>query len=135
MQDLFLGEILGAVILASNISHLNRIFEFKPLNILAEGDESKIGEIIIDEKQGKPVKILRSINEEAYYEHFAEVLGNEKQSAVSGSYSEPQRADTESQAGVLIVMREVSNLLPLELGLILFLLCSHMMVCIRTRQQ
>ncbi|KAI3407195.1 uncharacterized protein J3R85_021211, partial [Psidium guajava] len=98
-MDLFLGEILGAVILASNTSRLNRIFEFKPLDILAEGDESKIGEIIIDEKQGKPVKILRSINEEAYYKHFAEVLGNEKQSAVSGWYGEPQIADTESQAG------------------------------------
>ncbi|XP_030534956.2 uncharacterized protein LOC115744019 isoform X2 [Rhodamnia argentea] len=134
-MDLFLGETLGAVTLASNISHLNRTFEFKPLNILADGDESKIGEIIIDEKRGKPVKILRSIDEEAYYEHFAEVLGNERQSAVPGSYGEPQRADTESQAGVSTVMREVSNLLPLELGLILFSLCLHMMVCIRIRQQ
>ncbi|XP_030466976.1 nucleoside hydrolase 3-like isoform X1 [Syzygium oleosum] len=134
-MDLFLGEILGAVILASNISHLNRTFEFKPLKILADGDESKIGEIIIDEKQGIPVKILRSINEDAYYEHFAEVLGNERQSAVLGSYGELQRADTELQAGVTVAMREISNLLPLEFGLILFSLCLHMMVCIKTRQQ
>lgn len=135
MQDLFLGEILGAVTLASNISHLNRTFEFKPLKILADGDESKIGEIIIDEKQGIPVKILGSINEDAYYEHFAEVLGNERQSAVLGSYGELQRADTERQAGLTVVMREISNLLPLEFGLILFSLCLPMMVCIRTRQQ
>lgn len=134
MQDLFLGEILGAVILASNNSQLNKTYEFKPLKILADGDESNFGEIIIDEKRGKLVKILRSINEEAYYEHFAEVLGNERQSAVLGSYGELQRADTEFQAGVSIVMREISSLFRSEFRSILLLLCLCMMVCIGTRQ-
>lgn len=85
-----MGEILGAVILADN-PYLKQTFNLKPLKILAEGDISKIGQIVIDEEQGKAVKILENVNAEAYYAHFAEVLSDHRQSAVIGSFQEQKR--------------------------------------------
>lgn len=78
-QDTFLGEILGAVTLAGNgtQSQLNQTFKFMPLKVVAEGDESVIGQMLIDDqKQAKMVKILCSVNQNAYYEQFANVLGH-----------------------------------------------------------
>ncbi|KAA8545046.1 hypothetical protein F0562_019855 [Nyssa sinensis] len=71
----FLGETLGAVILSGNHIHLNQTFRFKQLKILATGDISRDGQIIIDRKRGKSVKILESLNPVVYYTHFANVLG------------------------------------------------------------
>lgn len=89
---MFLGEILGAVIFAAeNHPQLNQKFKFKSLKLLAEGDTSKLGQIIIDEHQGKKVKVLESINPEAYYDHFGNQLGDHRQSAVIGSYDEQKR--------------------------------------------
>ncbi|KAK0599253.1 hypothetical protein LWI29_003626 [Acer saccharum] len=87
--DIFLGEILGAVILGGH-SHLNLTYNFKPLKIVADGDISNVGQIIIDEEQGKLVKVMESVNVAAYYDHFAEVLRDQNQSAVIGSFQEQE---------------------------------------------
>ncbi|XP_017976295.1 PREDICTED: uncharacterized protein LOC18600329 isoform X1 [Theobroma cacao] len=89
-MDIFLGEILGAVVLAAN-PHLNQTFRLKPLKVLGDGDITKIGEIIIDKEQGKQVHVLENVNPQAYYDHFAMVLGDHRQSAVLGSFHEQER--------------------------------------------
>ncbi|TXG65680.1 hypothetical protein EZV62_006955 [Acer yangbiense] len=87
--DIFLGEILGAVILGGH-SHLNLTYNFNPLKIVANGDISNVGQIIIDEERGKPVKVMESVDVAAYYDHFAEVLRDQNQSAVIGSFQEQE---------------------------------------------
>ncbi|KAH7543154.1 hypothetical protein FEM48_Zijuj02G0153100 [Ziziphus jujuba var. spinosa] len=52
-MDTFLGEILGAVILAGTHPELNEEFNYKLLKVIAKGDISEIGQLIIDENQGK----------------------------------------------------------------------------------
>ncbi|XWS58257.1 hypothetical protein CRYUN_Cryun08bG0018400 [Craigia yunnanensis] len=89
-MDIFLGEILGAVILAGN-PRLNLTFTSKPLKVLADGDITMIGEMIIDEEQGKQVTVLENVNLETYYDHFTRVLGDHRQSAVVGSFHEQER--------------------------------------------
>lgn len=87
-MDTFLGEILGAIILAGGHPLLNQTFEFMPLKVVAEGDVSIIGQLLIDENQTKMVKILCGINPEAYYEQFANILGAKQLSAVIASFVE-----------------------------------------------
>ncbi|KAL4377025.1 hypothetical protein GQ457_02G035390 [Hibiscus cannabinus] len=89
-MDIFLGEILGAVILAGN-SHLNQTFMSKPLKVFADGDIKTVGEINVDEEEGKKVNVLENINPEAYYDHFTRVLGDHRQSAILGSFHEQER--------------------------------------------
>ncbi|KAA8548540.1 hypothetical protein F0562_000193 [Nyssa sinensis] len=90
-MDTFLGEILGAVILAGDNSILNSAFQVKPIKVFATGVESEDGQITIDKKQGKSVKVLENVNPVAYYDLFANQLGDEKQSAVLGSFYEQRR--------------------------------------------
>ncbi|XP_059648585.1 nucleoside hydrolase 3-like [Cornus florida] len=89
-MDTFLGEILGAVMLGGN-HHLNQTFQFKQLEVSATGDISRDGQIIIDGKQGKSVRILDSVDHEAYYAHFASVLGDKRNAAVIGSFDDQKR--------------------------------------------
>ncbi|KAJ9182000.1 hypothetical protein P3X46_006038 [Hevea brasiliensis] len=89
-MDTFLGEILGAVVLAGD-PLLNPILQIKPIKVLAEGVESKDGQIVVDEKQGKLVKILESVDPVVYYDVFAMQLGVKNQSAVVGSFEEQRR--------------------------------------------
>ncbi|XP_065863521.1 nucleoside hydrolase 3-like isoform X2 [Euphorbia lathyris] len=90
-MDTFLGEILGAVILGGDNSLLNTVLQMKPIKIVAGGIESKDGETVIDEKQGKLIKVLENVDSEAYYDVFAKQLGNKKQSAVIGSFDEQKK--------------------------------------------
>ncbi|CAL8991571.1 unnamed protein product [Prunus brigantina] len=83
----FLGEILGAVLIAGD-SHLNQTFQVKPIKVHAEGVESKDGQLLIDEKQGKLVRVLDSVNPKAYYDLFAERLSDSDQSAVLVNFEE-----------------------------------------------
>jgi len=91
MQDIFLGEILGAVFLAHTNSPLNATIQVKPIRVLAPGEEDIDGQIVIDEKQGRLVKILENIDDVACYHSFADRLGDQKQSAVVGSFSDQER--------------------------------------------
>ncbi|KAM4116217.1 hypothetical protein ACB094_02G033500 [Castanea mollissima] len=87
-MDIFSGEILGAVALAGD---LKPTVQVKPVKIFAEGVESKDGQTVIDKKYGKLVKILKNVDPTAYYDLFANRLGNMKQSAVIGSFDEQKR--------------------------------------------
>ncbi|KAK8555893.1 hypothetical protein V6N13_069971 [Hibiscus sabdariffa] len=84
----FLGEILGAVFMAENHHNLKPIMEETAIKVVAEGAESRDGRILIDKKQGKTVKILKNVDHMAYYDIFANRLGDQKQSAVLKSYDE-----------------------------------------------
>ncbi|XP_068341174.1 nucleoside hydrolase 3-like isoform X3 [Pyrus communis] len=90
-MDTFLGETLGAVILGSCHPQLNPTFKFMPLKVVAEGDVSVIAQLLVDEHQSKMVKILSSVNPEAYHEEFANILGEQKQSAVVASFVEENK--------------------------------------------
>lgn len=91
LQDTFLGEILGAVVLAGNFSKLDPAFRVKPIKVLAEGVESEDGRTVIDEKQGRLVKIMEKVDLGAYYDLFTEQLRSKEQSAVIGSFDEQRR--------------------------------------------
>lgn len=93
MQDTFLGEILGAVILGGDDSTMNSEFQVKPINVIASGVESEDGQMKIDEKNGRPTKILVNVDDMAYYDAFANQLGDEQQSAVVGSFEEQKNLE------------------------------------------
>ncbi|XP_009607062.1 nucleoside hydrolase 3-like isoform X1 [Nicotiana tomentosiformis] len=90
-MDTFLGEILGAVVLAGDYSVLKSTFAVKNIKVTAAGVESEDGQITIDEKQGKSVKVLQNLDHLDYYNIFANRLSDEKQSAVVGSFMEQSR--------------------------------------------
>lgn len=91
MQDMFLGEIIGAIFLADDNSWLNPTLQIRPVKVLATGIESEDGQLVIDEKQGKSVTILENVDVMAYYDLFTFRLCDEKQSAVVGSFAEQKR--------------------------------------------
>ncbi|KAG9135584.1 hypothetical protein Leryth_002317 [Lithospermum erythrorhizon] len=92
LQDIFLGEILGAITLA-NIDHpvLKPDFELKRVKVHADGDESQDGQVTRDEMQGRLIRVLEKLDIVSYYDIFAERLGDEKQSAVVGSFNAQKR--------------------------------------------
>ncbi|XP_057959765.1 nucleoside hydrolase 3 [Malania oleifera] len=97
-MDIFLGEILGAVILAGDHDRLNVTFHSRPIKITATGVESRDGQIFIDKKHGKLVKILERVDPSAYYDQFANRLGDKEQSAVLGSFDDQKRMWSTPQA-------------------------------------
>ncbi|XP_019462539.1 PREDICTED: uncharacterized protein LOC109361521 [Lupinus angustifolius] len=90
-MDTFLGEILGAVVMADSPSSLDPKFEVKSIKVIASGVESSDGEIVVDEKHGKLIRILSHIDAKAYYDLYANKLGDQKQSAKVGSFKEQKR--------------------------------------------
>ncbi|XP_022842479.1 uncharacterized protein LOC111366062 isoform X1 [Olea europaea var. sylvestris] len=90
-MDTFLGEILGAVILAGDRFTLKATFESKPIRVLATGIDSEDGQMIIDQNHGNSVKVLEEIVPFAFFDAFANQLGDEKQSAIVGSFEEQRR--------------------------------------------
>ncbi|MBA0710604.1 hypothetical protein Golax_009881 [Gossypium laxum] len=90
-MDIFFGEILGAILMAGDQRKLKPTMQEMPIKVIAEGIEAIDGQILIDEKHGKLVQILKNIDPMAYYDQFADRLGDEKQSAVLGSYDEQRK--------------------------------------------
>ncbi|KAH7842120.1 hypothetical protein Vadar_001712 [Vaccinium darrowii] len=90
-MDTFLGEILGAVILGGDQSTTNSAFQVKPIRVVATGVESEDGQMKIDERNGKSVKILEYVDHMACYDIFTNRLGNDQQCAVVGSFEEQRR--------------------------------------------
>lgn len=88
LQEIFLGELLGAVFLVDH-SKLNPVMQIKPIRVLT-GNLSQDGQITVD-KCGKSVNILDSFDSEAYYNVFADLLGDKRQSAVIGSFDEQKK--------------------------------------------
>lgn len=91
LQDTFLGEILGAVILAGNGTFLKTTYAVRNLRVLAMGVMSKDGQISIDDSRGSLVRVLEGVDPFACYHTFAAKLGDEKQSAVIGSFEMQRR--------------------------------------------
>ncbi|XP_012858524.1 PREDICTED: uncharacterized protein LOC105977713 [Erythranthe guttata] len=90
-MDIFLGEILGAVVLGGNTSFLKTSYEVRNVEVVVNGAESENGETNIDENKGRLVKVLQDLDCLAYYHSFAKQLGYEKQSAVIRSFDEQRR--------------------------------------------
>ena len=88
-----MGEILGAVLLASdhNYSNLRTNLQVKPIKVYAQGIESRDGQTWVDSKQGKPVRVLESVNPMAFYNALSKQLSDEKHSAVIASFGEQKK--------------------------------------------
>lgn len=91
LQDTFLGEILGAVVLGEDNSSLDAKFKSKYVKVLAEGIESSDGKIVVDEKYGKLVRILSHVNSKDYHKIYAKRLGDLNQTAKVGSFKEQRK--------------------------------------------
>ncbi|XP_051128008.1 nucleoside hydrolase 3-like [Andrographis paniculata] len=89
-MDMFLGEILGAVILAGDNTILKTTYKERRVEILATGEESEDG-VIKEHDKGSFVKVLENVDTLAYYKAFADRLGEDKQSAVVGSFNDQKR--------------------------------------------
>lgn len=92
-QDIFLGEILGAVVIGgADHSDLELRFGKESVQIHANGNETEDGKIIVNEEQkGRSVRVLKNVSSEAFHDRFADQLGKKKQSAVIGSFEEQKR--------------------------------------------
>ncbi|XP_020102953.1 uncharacterized protein LOC109720321 isoform X2 [Ananas comosus] len=89
-MDIFLGELLGAVLLVEN-SNLTPRTQLKPISVVADDETSTDGQIVTKNAHGKLVNILDHFDSESYYTRFANLLSNKKQSAVIGSFDEQKR--------------------------------------------
>lgn len=90
-METFMGEIIGAIFMGGGHHNLKPTIEEMPIKVIAEGDESMDGQILIDKKQGKSVKVLKNVDTMAYYHLFADLMGDQNQSAVLGSYDEQRK--------------------------------------------
>ncbi|KAG7551169.1 Ribonucleoside hydrolase-like [Arabidopsis thaliana x Arabidopsis arenosa] len=90
-MDMFLGEILGAVFLGGDHGSLKPKLRAEHLKVIAEGDESIDGKILIDKLRGKQIKILERVDLRSFSESFASRLDDQKQSAVIGSFEEQKK--------------------------------------------
>lgn len=86
-----MGEIIGAIFMGGDHHNLKPTIEEMSIKVIAEGDESMDGQILIDNKQGKSVKILKNVDPMAYYLLFADQMGDQNQSAELGSYDEQRK--------------------------------------------
>ncbi|XP_024012396.1 uncharacterized protein LOC18016596 [Eutrema salsugineum] len=89
--DMFLGEILGAVFLGGDHASLKPKLRAEHIKVIAEGDESKDGQILIDKLRRKQIKILESVDLRGCLDIFASTLDDKKQSAVIGSFEEQRK--------------------------------------------
>ncbi|WVZ98487.1 hypothetical protein U9M48_043926 [Paspalum notatum var. saurae] len=86
-MDIFLGEILGAVYMVQG-SDLEPSLKVKPIRIVANTTKNTDGQILVVRKSTKLLNILYNLNTGVYYNHLANSLVNNKQSAVVGSFEE-----------------------------------------------
>ncbi|PUZ66018.1 hypothetical protein GQ55_3G272600 [Panicum hallii var. hallii] len=87
--DMFLGELLGSMFLVQQ-SHLNCSITEKAINV-GSGHVSMHGQTILDETNGKLVKVLDRLDSDAYYTELAKLLATKQQSARVGSFDEQKR--------------------------------------------
>lgn len=101
MQETFLGEILGAVVLAdSKSTSLNLKFEEKSIKIITKGIESYDGETMVDEKHGKSVKVLNHVNSNTLIYLYTHRLSDKNQySAKVGSFAEQRKKWSHPNSG------------------------------------
>lgn len=89
LQEIFLGEVLGAVFLVEH-SKLNPTMQTEKITVLT-GNMSLDGQITVDKRYGKLVNIVDEFDSEAYYKLFADLLGDKQRSAVIGSFDEQHK--------------------------------------------
>uniref|UniRef100_A0A7N0T2Q8 Inosine/uridine-preferring nucleoside hydrolase domain-containing protein n=1 Tax=Kalanchoe fedtschenkoi TaxID=63787 RepID=A0A7N0T2Q8_KALFE len=87
-MEIFLGEILGAAVVAGDASLLNLEMQTKNIKVTTTGDESNFGQTDLDDYQGKTMNIVHDLNPTAYYDLIIDRLSNKEQSAVVGSFEE-----------------------------------------------
>ncbi|MBA0780278.1 hypothetical protein Gotri_004396, partial [Gossypium trilobum] len=78
-KETFMGEIIGAIFMGGDHHNLKPTIEEMPIKVIAEGDESMDGQILIDNKQEKSVKVLKNVDTMAYYHLFADQMGDQNQ--------------------------------------------------------
>lgn len=66
-------------------------FDYKSVKVLAESVDSTDGEMMVDEKDGKLVRILSHVDAKTYHEIYAKRLGDPNQSAEVGSFKRQRR--------------------------------------------
>ncbi|CAH8313597.1 unnamed protein product [Eruca vesicaria subsp. sativa] len=98
---MFLGEFLGALFLGGDHAVLKPKLRAEQVKVIAEGSESKDGQIVIDKLHGRRVQILESIDSRGCYESFASKLNDKIQSAVIGSFEEQRKKWTTSRSRTL----------------------------------
>ncbi|KAL0730169.1 hypothetical protein Bca4012_026262 [Brassica carinata] len=81
-------EVLGALYLGGDQAVLKPKLRDEQVKVIAEGSESKDGQIVIHKLHGRRVQILESIDSRGCYESFASKLNDKIQSAVIGSFEE-----------------------------------------------
>lgn len=84
MQEMFLGEILGALVVAGNDSYLKTTYEMRRVEVLENGVLSEDGKM-------RSVRVVEDVDALACYDSFAARLGGNEQSAVVGSFEEQGR--------------------------------------------
>ncbi|XP_057771880.1 nucleoside hydrolase 3-like [Salvia miltiorrhiza] len=82
--EMFLGEILGAVVVAGNDSYLKTTYGMRKVKVLENGALSEDGEM-------SSVRVVDDVDSSACYDSFAARLGGKEQSAVIGSFGEQRR--------------------------------------------
>ncbi|KAI3690305.1 hypothetical protein L2E82_48285 [Cichorium intybus] len=90
-MDTFLGEIIGALIVAGDQKTLNSTFQVKHLKVIAEGRINEDGQVIVDTGKTKGFKVLEDFNNVSCYNIFADHLARRKQSSVIGSFDEQKK--------------------------------------------
>jgi hypothetical protein len=89
MQDMFLGELLGAVFLVQQ-SHIDHSVTERAISV-SSGHVDTDGQTVLHQTNGKLVKVLDHLDANAYYAEFAKLLNTMKQSAVVASFEEQKR--------------------------------------------
>lgn len=87
--DMFLGEVLGSMFLVQQ-SHLNYSITEKAISV-GSGHVSMDGQTILDETNGKLVKVLDRLHSDTYYTELAKLVATKNQSALVGSFDEQKR--------------------------------------------
>lgn len=91
LQDTFLGEIEAAIIFAGDGNILNPTYEIKHLKVQANGNLSEDGQLIVDSRKTKGIRVFKDFNDLSCYYIFPNHLANQKQSSVIASFNEQKR--------------------------------------------
>ncbi|XP_078441079.1 inosine-uridine preferring nucleoside hydrolase family protein isoform X2 [Wolffia australiana] len=89
-NDMFLGEVIGAAILAGDPT-VGVVLETVSVKVMTGGDQNKDGMLKRESVNGRPVKVVKSVDPKGYHRHVARTLGDNRQSAVIASFDEQRR--------------------------------------------
>ncbi|KAJ1262852.1 hypothetical protein BS78_09G140700 [Paspalum vaginatum] len=87
IEDIFLGDVLGAVDLVEGFN-MRPSIQSMPISIIANNTISTNGQIVVNKQSSNFVKVFLDFSSEEYYYQVAKSLGSKVQSAVVGSFVE-----------------------------------------------